>query len=244
MDVYPIVLEDGITWKLFSESFSLEEGRYVARILFEVRDVFTEIFGSRTVNAHPCLGVLPTIGNPQAERANYIIFISRKAPLYIQYIYQFSHELCHFMVPDEVCKSYRWFEETLCQMMSWYTLKALYCSRSKRKTLLYPGLYADIPGYIKRNQSDRTPVEDMSLSDFIRSNLLHLQAECYDRPMNRAIACELYPLFLKTPGLWKIVPALHTLTDDMSLPEALECIGLTLDVEKSRRDEFIKRLTE
>ena len=243
MNVYPIVFEDGITWKLFSENFSPEEGLYVARILFEVRYAFIEIFGPHTVNAHPVLGVLPAISGPQTERPNSIIFISGKAPMYVQYIYQFAHELCHFMVPGEVCKSYRWFEETLCQMMSLYTLKFLYCSRSER-TALYPGLYAAIPGYIKMIQSDRTPIKDMSLSEFIRFNLLHLQAECYDRPMNRAIACELYPLFLKTPELWKIVPSLHTLTDDMTLAAGIKSLLGTIGVEEPGGNQLMKRLTE
>lgn len=213
-------------------------------IVHLVRDVFIKIFGSHTVNAHPVLGVLPTFGDPQAERSNSIIFISRKAPMFVQYIYQFAHELCHFMIPGDVCKSYRWFEETLCQMMSWYALKSLYCSRSERTTLLYPGLYAAIPDYVKSVQADRVPIKGRSLSDFIRLNLPHLQAECYDRSMNRAVAYEIYPLFLNTPDLWKIVPSLHTLTDDTSLPDALAGLCRTLDVEKSRCDQFIKSLTE
>lgn len=244
MNVYPIILGNGITWKLFSEKLSPVEGNYVARILFEVREVFIETFGPHIVNSHPVLGVLPTCGDPQTERPNSIIFLSEKASQCIQYIYQFAHELCHFMVPGDVCQSYRWLEETLCQMMSWYAMKFLYCSRSNRTTYLYRGLYAAIPCFIARNQSDRTIIKDMSLSDFVSSNLAYLRVQCYDRTMNRAIAYEMYPLFLETPSLWRMVPSLHTLTDDMPLKEALTCLWRTLNVEKSRWDKLTQRLTE
>ena len=243
MNVFPIVLDDGIVWKLFSDSYSLEMGQYVARILFEIRDVFTDIFGDYTVNAHPVLGVLPTQGNPQTERANSIIFISKNAT-YIQIIYQFSHELCHFMIPGEVSKSYRWFEETLCQIMSWYAMKFLYCSRFTRTTGLYSGLSQAIPKYIAKEQTDRVSTGGLTLSHFIRKNLNYLHLNCYDRRMNRAIAYEMYPLFLETPGLWGVVPFLHSLTDEMSLSDALTGLCRTIDVEESRRDQFIQRLTE
>lgn len=243
MNVFPIVLDDGIVWKLFSEDYSLQEGRYVAKILFEVRYVFIETFGTHTVNSHPVLGVLPTRGDPQTERSNSIIFISQKAPQYIHYIYQFAHELCHFMVPGEVCQSFRWFEETICQMMSWYAMKFLYCFRSKRAPL-YPGLYDAIPRFIRDTQASRTPIKGQSLSDFIRSNLSHLQTDCYDRPMNRAIGHELYPMFCETPDLWKIVPYLNTLTDDMLLVEWIAGLLGTIGVEKSRGYQLIKVLTK
>lgn len=251
MNVYPICSEPGITWNLFCDeaiSFAISgySGPYVARVLNEVRNVFIEIFRQDTVNSHPILGVLPTVGFPQTERKNSIIFISSMGMRCNQHIYQFAHELCHFMIPENVCEKYRWFEETVCQMMSWYTMDKIYESRIKRPLQLpeFEVFYKQMPQYIKDDQRGRIIMNGKSLSIFIRENLQYLQKTYDDRPMNKAIAYDLYPLFLETPDLWKIVPILHTLTDNMSLPDAINSLFRSIDAEKSRCDQLIQRLTE
>ena len=251
MNVYPISKGPNIRWNLFCDEAiafadSRYSGSYVARVLDEVRRIFVDTFGPDVVYAHPVLGVLPTVWNPQTERANFIIFLSSMGMRCNQHIYQFSHELCHFMVPEKVCEKYRWFEETLCQMMSWYAMNRIYEDRDSHPIPLhkFDEFYKEMPQYIENDQRDRISLKGMSLSAFVREHLQYLQKICYDRPMNSAIAYELYPLFLKTPKLWKIVPSLHTLTDDMPLPDALKCLCRTIDVEKSGRDQLINRLTE
>ena len=41
----------------------------------------------------------------------------------------------------------------------------------------------------------------ISVAKYVRDNLEHLQKDCYDRPVNSAIARGLLPLFLKHPEL-------------------------------------------
>ena len=246
---YPITADPGITWNLFSDAFSgfsgsEEAGPDIACVLNEVRHVFIETFGPNTVNAHPVLGVLPTNEDPQTQRTNAIIFLSSTGLYYNQHIYQFAHELCHFMIPKEVCESYRWLEESLCEAMSWYAMDRIYRSRDDRYLPQLRKLYPNMPNYIKERQKERISLDGVPLSAFIRTNLAYLQKGPYNRPMNKAIAYELYPLFSEDPELWKIIPVFHTLTDNMSLPDGLRHLSLSFGIEKYRCDQFMKRLLE
>lgn len=146
------------------------------------------------------------------------------------------------MVPEKVCQKYRWFEETLCQLMSWYAMNRIYESRTDHPLPQLDKFYSQMPDYINDDQRTRAPLAGVPLPTFIQTNLQHLQANCYNRAMNRTIAYELYPLFLKNPGLWKIIPSLHTLTNDMSLSDALNRLCRTLNSKESGSDQLIKWL--
>lgn len=129
---YRLSCEPGICWNLFTEEaadLSDNNGHAISRVLSQVRQVFVNTFGQETVNSHPLLAVLPSRDGPVTYRKHAIIFLSATGAYYNQFIYQFSHELCHFMIDSEVCAPFRWFEETLCEAMSWYVLDQVYLMR-------------------------------------------------------------------------------------------------------------------
>lgn len=64
----------------------------------------------------------------------------------------------------------------------------------------------------------------ISVAKYVRDNLEHLQKDCYDRPVNSAIARGLLPLFLKHPELWNIVPFLGQIKEGDCLNDALGSI--------------------
>lgn len=224
MEGYYIAKTLTTSWVLFAEresGFGDSIHSSVANVLAEVRKVFIDIFGLQLVEAHPFLSVLQDQDGPITFRKHYLIFLSSKGLYHLQHIYQFSHELCHFMVPDEVCKTYRWFEETLCEAMSWYSLWIIE-QRGEVSPILELGpLYPTISEYIPNSQSKRASLSNQPLSAYVSSKLPYLCKDCYNRAVNATIAYEIFPLFREHPELWKIVPHLHTLTDDMPLSEAL-----------------------
>ncbi len=112
MIYYPISKNCETRWSLFTDkctNFSCNNGYNISCVLSQVQQVFLNTFGAAVVNAHPVLAVLPTNDNPVTFREYSIIFLSANGAFYNQYIYQFSHELCHFMVSNNVCMPFRWF---------------------------------------------------------------------------------------------------------------------------------------
>lgn len=244
---YKISLEPGVNWNLFLDErsgSSLNLGVNISNVLRLVKCEFEEIFGVSTVNSHPTVSVLYTCDAPQTFRANKLIFLSSTGSYYLQHIYQFSHELCHFMVPSEVCAAYRWFEETLCQAMSWFILQRLYDKRVASPCRELAMLYPAIEDYIRHDMRKRCSLHGLSLPDYLAQNQLHLRELCYDRERNAAIAYEIYPLLTKYPALWTIIPHLHKLSPSMNLSEAILFLIRAADVEKDGGDKFMQRVSQ
>ncbi len=250
MNVYPITREPGIFWNLFSDEFvgfagsdGISSG--IAVVLSEVRRMFIDIFGADTVNSHPVLGVLYSSGVPQTQRENALIFLASSGLYYLNHIYQFAHELCHFMVPGNVCPPYRWLEETLCQMMSWYVLQKLSETPAGAGVPQLASLYDRMLPYVEQSQRAHCEIgSGCSLSEYISANLSHLRRDPYDRDMNSAIALGIYPLFLDRPELWKIVPFLDKLRGDMRLPDAVNFACCAAGVPDIVRNELANRLCQ
>lgn len=248
MIAYPIDWNsEDVLWTLFTEESTRGFGHSaprIAQVLYLVRVVFQAVFGSATVSQHSKLAVIHSDEGPQTFRCNELIFLSSQGEHYLQHIYQFSHELCHFMVPAEVCSPYRWFEETLCQAMSWYTLQRIYNLGDNNPLPWLSELCRQDPTYISSSQHRRIPLNSASLSAFISQRLPHLQGNCYDRDTNRTIAYEVYPLLEEHPSLWLIVPHLAKLRPDMSLSDAIHFLLQEAGAEEPGGHQLLYRLCQ
>lgn len=242
---YRLSCEPGICWNLFTEEaadLSDNNGHAISRVLSQVRQVFVNTFGQETVNSHPLLAVLPSRDGPVTYRKHAIIFLSATGAYYNQFIYQFSHELCHFMIDSEVCAPFRWFEETLCEAMSWYVLDQVYLMRDSSPLSEMECLYPTIKSYIENSMEKRIKLKGCPLSIFIKNNQPYLQHEPYDRNANAAVAYALFPLLQRHPELWKIVPYMNKLNADMDLRSALDTLFLHAQLHGATTDEFIQAL--
>lgn len=245
---YFIALDDKTCWRLLSDPSSGFHScpEYIARVLALVRREFIGIFGAEIVAAHPELTVQHRFSDkPQTIRPQNLIYLSSCDAFYLQHIYQFSHELCHFMVPGEVCAPYRWFEETLCEMMSWFILWRI--SRHPASAHIYElgPLYGEpIQTYLFNCFEERYKTENEPISAYVSANLPYLRAKCYDRKMNAAVAYAMFPMFCKYPELWGIVPHLGKLSADVSLDQALDFLCLAASVEEPRRDQLRQLLCQ
>ena len=61
------------------------------------------------------------------EKRPYQIFLSATDTYWSQYVYQFSHELCHILTHFDSYKKHKhkWFEESLCELASLHVLRSL-----------------------------------------------------------------------------------------------------------------------
>lgn len=245
MVCYKISTDPNLNWNLFTESdpiFSLENGGGITCVLHAVKQEFEDIFGAELVNSHATLAVLPTINGPVTVRKNHLIFLSSGGTRYIQLIYQFAHELCHFMVPDDVCKPYRWFEETLCEAMSWFILQKIYTEQTTRPVSQLLTSYQSMPSYIKNSMNKRISLNDKPLPTVLDARLPQLREDCYIRELNAAIAYEIFPLFWENPDLWKIVPVLNKLQEENDLLQNLNSIGALAQLPSTLTQLLIQRL--
>lgn len=137
-----------------------------------------------------------------------------------QFIYQFSHEFCHYMVGRHVAKSIRWMEESICEMASHFFL--IKSSEIWKTNPPYPNFryYHDRLIQYQQNMSlDTVPVPISEFSNSECSDLQSLEAYEYQRKQNRYIALKMLPLFLDTPDLWIIVPWLSYLKNENSFSQ-------------------------
>lgn len=55
--------------------------------------------------------------------SNYnVILLSAENKFWCKYAYQFAHEYCHFQIGGNVPPQLRWFEESLCELASYFFL--------------------------------------------------------------------------------------------------------------------------
>lgn len=237
----------GISWGLFADErmeFYYNNIEPITDVLCHVRKTFEMIFDQSLVNSHQVLSVFPATNCRQTIRPHRIIFISSVDPTFLQLIYQFSHELCHFMIPRDVCDKYRWLEETLAQMMSWYSMLHIYQSRETAPCKSLESSYGKMMEYIENDRAKRDNLHGFSVSEFVSANLSRLQANCYNRPMNAAIAHEIYDLFCEHDVLWKIVPFLDQLRPDMALIGALRTLCGLANIPAETGELLTQRLCQ
>ena len=211
-------------WMVYSTSEDwdkYQKAPLIAHYCSMVKTIFESMFDTDYINSHKNLAVLYSVDGPITFRENNLIFLSvEHNPC--QCIYQFSHELCHFMIPGKVCKNFQWLEESLCMLSSLHTLTVIMESEEdeKIKNVIYQ--------YIKCVITDASkPIEDATLSNFIENNIVALSSEpCKDNySYNKAIALQLHPIFQEYRKLWNIIPYLNELTDAMTLKEAFGHLG-------------------
>ena len=109
---------------------TLNEKKYMRSLIAFVINQFIEIFGADVLGKELCV----IFNDPKAATP---MLISNITPILIrtncsdlvywaQYIYQFSHELTHYVIrqyKEDKSAIIKWFEETICEAMSLYVVE-------------------------------------------------------------------------------------------------------------------------
>lgn len=193
----------------------------IAAVLESVHTVFADCFKDKISNkpliikrTYDCI--------PRCQRNESTIYLSAKDRRWVQYAYQFTHEYCHFQIPADVCSRLRWFEESVCQLASYFFLPLL--SELWESNPPYPHWKSFANEFTIYVQHDLKKAEffDLNLSNPLNPNIAYLLQNEYDRPKNKFIASELLPIFESDPTLWSTIYHLGSISNDLHFDAALK----------------------
>ena len=138
----------------------------------------------------------------------YEIRISARDTYWCQYVYQFSHELCHVMTNFDRHREHKhkWFEESLCELASLFVLHRL-------ATVWKEHPPAEIIDAVEFAPHFRTYTDDTAAKypricsgdsqKWLSENIDSLEAYPYERKLNGTIAVLLLDRFIEDPSLWR-----------------------------------------
>jgi hypothetical protein len=136
---------------------------------------------------------------------------------YATIIYQLSHELCHFGMVNPVPSHMKWFEESLCELSSYYFLLEMYSLCRKKFIETNDEEYKYYPEFLKCYIINSEKYEIFHTHNVLFGTDENLVQQFYNNPYmrekNRYIAIKLLPVFQITPELWKAIPYLGLETD-------------------------------
>ncbi len=142
------------------------------------------------------------------DRRPYEIRLSARDRYWCQYVYQFSHELCHVMTRFDRYRNHRhkWFEETVCQLASLFVLHRLAALWDRTPPPEIIGAKTFAPNH-------RTYAEDIQakwraplngpLPEWLSANIATLETDPYRRELNGVVAIALLGRFNEDPLLWR-----------------------------------------
>lgn len=134
------------------------------------------------------------------------------------YVYEFAHELCHILsnydnnVGPHTVKYNQWFEETLCETASLFTLNSLAASWEESPPEQH---WAGEARKLRRffdhliSEGHRQLPPHAPLSAWLRENETQLRQNPYLRSKNEILANLLLPLFRTNPQSWEALGYLN-----------------------------------
>jgi hypothetical protein len=182
------------------------------------------------MSIHPLGNILIRRGkspNPDSlyekgPHGEYIIELSAGGNHWAQYVYQFSHEMCHLisnydLAPNNVSRQ-QWVDESLCDAFGLFTLQQMKAQWETKPP--YPnwkdyapnfGQYADD----ELKQPYRKLPNGMKFRDWLASHQQQLTADPYaeQRHLSDVVSSQLLPIFAAKPESWTALNFLN-LGDD------------------------------
>lgn len=159
--------------------------------------------------------------NPSCNKNEAIITLVSNLHVWNQTAYQFSHELCHFCISNDVSYNLRWFEESICAMASTFflhKLTELWTICKVHYKTCDGELYAPFFSSYATNKSPKAQQFDLHDSSIISG----LEKDCYQRPLNRYVANQLLPIFTAQPHIWQTIPLLCNIPANLSIQESIK----------------------
>ena len=142
------------------------------------------------------------------DRRPYQIRLNARDTHWCQFVYQFSHELCHVMTNFDRYKGHkhRWFDESLCELASLFVLHRLADTWARKPSSHIADATAFAPNhraYAERIASRYSRPRQHDLPRWLTENITTLQINPYERALNGTVAVTLLGRFLADPSLWR-----------------------------------------
>jgi len=165
-------------------------------------------------------GTSPRVLYERGAQGEYVIQLTARNDRWYQYAYQFSHELCHvfsnFDHKDDAgtgqATGNQWFEESLCETASLFTLKNLAVAWTSkppaRKWIGYAPNFAAYADHLLAQTHRHLPPQQ-TFNQWYEENRSLLQENPYLREKNELVATALLPLFEQDPSRWQAIAYLN-----------------------------------
>ncbi|MCG2575527.1 hypothetical protein LZ012_00800 [Dechloromonas sp. XY25] len=150
----------------------------------------------------------------------YVVRLTARDERLYQYAYQFAHELCHIqshydqkeLRDGKLPVQNQWFEESLCEAVSIFTLRQLAASWDERPpSRKWSGYGAKFGAYADQllAQAHRQLPPEQGFLAWYKTNAELLRVNPYDREKNEVIAGQLLTIFGDDPIRWQSVVYLN-----------------------------------
>lgn len=158
----------------------------------------------------------PIVLYQKGAKNEYQVFLCAQNNRWAQYAYEFGHEFCHILSNydrhTQLGKEHRWFDETLCETASLYTLRSL-----TRKWETNPPVpeWKDYAPRLREysehflNEPHRALPSNVSLNAWFHQHEKDLRASPYLRQRNEVVANMLLPIFEQDPRNWAAIGYLN-----------------------------------
>lgn len=141
------------------------------------------------------------------DRRPYQIYLSARDSYWSQYVYQFSHELCHILTNFDRARQHRhkWFEESLCELSSLFVLHRLAetWAESPPPSVFEAADFApnhrEYAEYIEAKYSMSSSEE---ISRWLAENISALETSSEKRELNGVVTVALLNRFREDSSLW------------------------------------------
>lgn len=130
-----------------------------------------------------------------------------------QFIYQLTHELCHWMIPKDVATNLRWFEETLAVASSWFFPAKMNCVDMK-----------SLEPYIENTKATSASLDISELFKQGSPTIIDLENNSdnfTDYAKYKYIAQKLLPKIEENPLFWHAVPKICDIPYGLSFEKSL-----------------------
>ena len=196
------------------ERVPIENGNWGGVSLSAVQAVLESAYGVlvQAFNKHPDAPIQVAWWNqgPRAfyDHRPYQIRINARDTYWCQYVYQFSHELCHVMTNFDRHRSHKhkWFEESLCELASLFVLHRLadgWREHPPPGVLEAEGFAPHFRTYAEEIEQGYEQPADGDLRAWLAPKLDSLEGNPVLREGNGTIAIALLDRFLEDPSLWR-----------------------------------------
>lgn len=159
----------------------------------------------------------PIVLYEKAPGGEYQVYLAAKDKRWAEFVYEFSHELCHIVANYEHHAPphdapHQWFEEAICETASLYTLRRFSAtwgeSPPRAKWAPYaPALHRYEEQMI--NEPHRRLQANTTLATWFRDNEPALRDNPELRDRNEVVANQLLPLLEQNPGDWEAIGFLN-----------------------------------
>lgn len=166
--------------------------------------------------------VIPRSGPPRVLyelglEGEYVVHLSARDKHWYQYAYQLAHELCHIYSnfdhkerndKDKITTINQWFEESLCEAASIFTLQRIAKSWEQsppaRNWVGYAQVFASYADHLLAQAHRHLPSEQ-SIAHWYEEHQASLRDNPYLRKKNELVATELLQIFKQDPHLLQAI---------------------------------------